>query len=54
MFNLNKMTRFPNIFLPRSNSFIYFCLFANIEIKIFEWHIQKSGVVQNIGCCQHR
>ena len=29
---------------PRSNGYIYICLFVNIEIKTFGWHIQKSSV----------
>ena len=33
------------IVLPRSNDHVYICLFVNIEIKTFGWHIQQSGVV---------
>ena len=34
-----------SIVLPRSNGYVYICLFVNIEIKTYGWHIQKSGVV---------
>ena len=30
---------------PRSYGYVYICLFLNIEIKTYGWHIQKSGVV---------
>ena len=28
-----------------SNGYVYTCLFVNIEIKTFGWHIQRPGVV---------
>ena len=42
------------IVLPRSNGYVYICLFVSIGIKTFWWHIQKSGVVLKIICCQLR
>ena len=41
------------IVLPRSNGYVYKCLFVNIEIKTFGCHIRKSGVVLKTICCQH-
>ena len=38
--------------LLRSYDFFYICLFVNIEIKTFGWHIQnlQSHVAQSISC----
>ena len=49
----NTVVLSEDIVLPRSNGYVYICLFVNNEIKTFGWHIQKSGVVLKIICCQH-
>ena len=37
-----------SIVLPRSNDYVYICLFINIEIRTLGWHIQHSGIVFEI------
>ena len=39
--------------LTRPYDYVYICLFVNIKIKTFGWHIQKSGVVLKTVCCQY-
>ena len=38
------------ISLPRSNDYVYICLFVNIKIKTFGWHIQKLNVFLKTVC----
>ena len=50
---LRSYTSLYGIFMSASLTLYTFCLFVNIEIKTFGWHIQNSGVVLKTTCCQH-
>ena len=41
------------LYIYRSYGYVYICLFINIEIKTFDWYIQKPDVVLKTICCQH-